>query len=56
MITYKVAGGVYSLEHDGTLLWNDPALGIAWPVTEAEAQLSDKDRVAPRLAELSPPF
>ncbi|MBY0260566.1 dTDP-4-dehydrorhamnose 3,5-epimerase [Methylobacterium sp.] len=56
MVAYKVAGGVYSPEHDGALLWNDPALGIAWPVTEAEAQLSDKDRVAPRLAELSPPF
>ncbi|GJD76743.1 dTDP-4-dehydrorhamnose 3,5-epimerase [Methylobacterium goesingense] len=56
MVAYKVAGGVYSPEHDEALLWNDPALDIAWPVTEAEAQLSDKDRVAPRLAELSPPF
>jgi dTDP-4-dehydrorhamnose 3,5-epimerase len=56
MVAYKVAGGVYSPEHDGGLLWNDPALGIDWPVTEAEAQLSAKDRVAPRLADLPPLF
>lgn len=56
MVAYKVAGGVYSPEHDGAVLWNDPALGIGWPVTEAEAQLSAKDRVAPRLADLPPLF
>ncbi|MGU3363119.1 dTDP-4-dehydrorhamnose 3,5-epimerase [Methylobacterium sp. M6A4_1b] len=56
MVAYKVAGGVYSPEHDGGLLWNDPALAIAWPVSEAEAQLSAKDRVAPRLADLPPLF
>lgn len=56
MVAYKVAGGVYSPEHDGAVLWNDPALGIDWPVTEAEAQLSAKDRVAPRLADLPPLF
>ncbi|KQT76335.1 dTDP-4-dehydrorhamnose 3,5-epimerase, partial [Methylobacterium sp. Leaf465] len=56
MVAYKVAGGVYSPEHDGGLLWNDPALGIAWPVSEAEAQLSAKDRIAPRLADLPPLF
>ena len=31
------------------IVWNDPAIGIAWPV--AEPILSDKDRRAPRLAE-----
>jgi dTDP-4-dehydrorhamnose 3,5-epimerase len=33
-------------------LWNDPALGIAWPVGETDAVLSDKDRRQPLLAEL----
>ncbi len=56
MVAYKVAGGVYSPEHDGAVLWNDPALGIDWPVAETEAQLSAKDRVAPRLADLPPLF
>ena len=46
----------YSPEHDKGLLWNDPALGIAWPVAEAEALLSDKDRRQPALAELPQHF
>ncbi len=35
-----------------SLLWNDPAIGIEWPVKDPV--LSDKDRAAPRLAELDP--
>ncbi|MFE1601497.1 dTDP-4-dehydrorhamnose 3,5-epimerase [Methylobacterium sp. ID0610] len=56
MVAYKVAGGYYSREHDGNLLWNDPDLGIDWPVAPDEAVLSDKDRIAPRLAELPARF
>jgi dTDP-4-dehydrorhamnose 3,5-epimerase len=56
MVAYKVAGGVYSPEHDGGLLWNDPDLGIDWPVDADSAHLSDKDKRAPRLADLPPPF
>lgn len=48
---YKTSG-YYSAAHDKGLLWNDPALGIPWPLTPAEALLSDKDRVQPRLADL----
>ena len=50
-VIYKVSN-LYSPEHDKGLLWNDPALAIAWPVTGAEAVLSAKDRIQPRLAEL----
>lgn len=32
----------YSPSHEHTLLWNDPALGIAWPPPD-HAVLSDKD-------------
>ena len=32
-------------------LWNDPALGIAWPVTDEQAVLSDRDRSWPTFAE-----
>lgn len=46
----------YSPEHDRGLRWNDPALGIDWPVGEAEAVLSAKDRTQPLLAELGPVF
>jgi dTDP-4-dehydrorhamnose 3,5-epimerase len=48
---YKVTN-YYSPEHDRGLLWNDPDLGIAWPVMQSEAILSDKDRGLPRFSEL----
>jgi len=54
-VIYKVSN-YYSAEHDKGLLWNDPALGIEWPVGEDEAILSAKDKVQPRLAELPPYF
>lgn len=46
----------YSPAHDRGLLWNDPALGIDWRIGEDEAQLSDKDRRHPRLADLQDMF
>ena len=55
MVAYKVSA-YYSRENDRGLLWNDPEIGIDWPVSAAEAVLSDKDRAAPRLAELEPSF
>ena len=48
---YKVSQ-YYSAAHDKGVLWNDPALGITWPVTSGEALLSDKDKIQPRLSEL----
>jgi dTDP-4-dehydrorhamnose 3,5-epimerase len=41
----------YYPEHERTLLWNDPAVGIRWPL-ETEPVLSDKDRRGTRLAEI----
>lgn len=54
-VIYKVSD-YYSPAHDAGLLWNDPDLGIAWPISESEAILSDKDRKLPRLNELSEVF
>ena len=54
-IVYKV-NRYYSAEHDRGLLWDDPELGIAWPVAAAAALLSDKDRRQPRLADLPVAF
>jgi dTDP-4-dehydrorhamnose 3,5-epimerase len=54
-ILYKV-DAYYSPAHDRGLRWNDPALGIAWPVTAAEAQVSEKDQRHPLLSELAPAF
>jgi dTDP-4-dehydrorhamnose 3,5-epimerase len=50
-VLYKVTD-YYAPECDHGLLWNDPALAIEWPITEAEAILSSKDRTLPRIAEL----
>jgi dTDP-4-dehydrorhamnose 3,5-epimerase len=54
-VIYKVAN-YYSAAHDKGIAWDDPALGIDWPVTAAEATLSEKDRHHPRLAECSDVF
>jgi dTDP-4-dehydrorhamnose 3,5-epimerase len=40
----------YAPEHERTLLWNDPALGIAWPL-RGEPVLKPRDAAGARLAE-----
>jgi dTDP-4-dehydrorhamnose 3,5-epimerase len=50
-VIYKVSA-YYSPEHDRGLLWNDPALGIAWPVSADDALVSDRDRKHPILSGL----
>ena len=40
----------YAPEHERTLRWNDPRLGVAWPLRDAPI-LSAKDAAAPGLAE-----
>ncbi|WP_197717578.1 dTDP-4-dehydrorhamnose 3,5-epimerase [Pannonibacter phragmitetus] len=54
-ILYKVTS-YYSPVHDRGILWNDPALGIDWPIPEETLTLSAKDRDAPVLAAIEPPF
>ena len=48
-VAYKCTE-LYDPTDEFVILWNDPDLGIAWPVREP--LLSEKDRTAPRLAEL----
>lgn len=40
----------YDPSDEGSLLWNDPSLNIAWPIDNP--RLSDKDANAPLLADL----
>jgi dTDP-4-dehydrorhamnose 3,5-epimerase len=40
----------WSPEHERTLLWNDPALGITWPLA-GDAIVSSKDRAGVPLAQ-----
>jgi dTDP-4-dehydrorhamnose 3,5-epimerase len=42
----------YMAEYDAAIAWNDPDIGIDWPVEGG--QLSAKDAAAPRLAEIDP--
>ena len=54
-LLYKCSD-VYAPDCDGAVAWNDPDLNIDWGIDPAAAILSDKDRVAPPLAEWSNPF
>jgi dTDP-4-dehydrorhamnose 3,5-epimerase len=49
-ILYKV-DHVYAPDTERGIRWDDPALGIDWPVTPREAVLSEKDRGLPLLAD-----
>lgn len=54
-VFYKVTD-YYAPDCDLGLQWNDPALGIDWPIAMDEAILSDKDRHHPKLADLATVF
>ncbi len=51
-VLYKVSA-LYAPDHEGGIQWNDPELGIDWPVDPAKAVLSEKDRAWPRLSEIA---
>jgi dTDP-4-dehydrorhamnose 3,5-epimerase len=54
-VIYKV-DAEYDPATDAGIAWDDPALGISWPVPEGGPTLSDKDRKAPRLSDIPAPF
>ncbi len=39
----------YDPSDEGGILWNDPSIGIEWPLSGAEALLSEKDKNNPGL-------
>jgi dTDP-4-dehydrorhamnose 3,5-epimerase len=49
-IQYKVTG-IYNNKAESGIAWNDPDIGIQWPVSVAEAELSEKDKKAQTLKE-----
>ncbi|OYR08105.1 dTDP-4-dehydrorhamnose 3,5-epimerase family protein [Brucella rhizosphaerae] len=49
-VVYKVTN-YYSPEHDRSIRFDDPAIGIEWPIPSSGVQLSDKDQQAPLLAD-----
>jgi len=46
----------YAPQSEGSLLWNDPTLGIDWKIDAEKVILSEKDKVSPLLKELEKIF
>ena len=51
LLSYLCTAG-YVAEYDAAIAWDDPDIGIEWPVESG--QLSAKDQAALRLAEIDP--
>ncbi len=49
-VIYKVTAA-YDKDAERAVIWNDPTLALPWPVEPGQEMLSDKDRVAPLLAD-----
>lgn len=49
-VVYKVTSG-YAPQAEGGIRWDDPALGIDWPIAPAGMIVNDRDRDWPRLAD-----
>lgn len=54
-VVYKVTD-YYAPDCDAGVRWNDPEIGVEWPVPVAEAQLSGKDKIQPLLKDFASPF
>lgn len=46
----------YSADHDRAIRFDDPDIGIRWPMEGNKLIVSEKDRAAPRLAEVETGF
>ena len=53
-VAYKCTA-LYAPQSDGGVRWDDPDIGIDWPLTSAPV-LSDKDRLQPLLGDFDSPF
>jgi dTDP-4-dehydrorhamnose 3,5-epimerase len=49
-VFYKVTAP-YDQAAERAVIWDDPDLALPWPVSAADALLSDKDKILPRLAD-----
>jgi len=54
-VLYK-ATAPYSPANDRGVAWDDPDIGVAWPLPAGGATLSDKDRRLPRLKDVDELF
>ena len=49
-VNYKVSS-YYDPETEAGIVWDDPDVGVAWPIADPET--SERDRSAPKLAEVA---
>jgi dTDP-4-dehydrorhamnose 3,5-epimerase len=51
-VVYKLSS-YYSPDSEAGIRWDDPQIGIRWPLDGAAPRLSERDRTAPTLAEIA---
>lgn len=54
-VQYKTTAP-YSPQHELSVRFDDPAIGVEWPITADRLTLSEKDRAAPMLADVDTGF
>jgi dTDP-4-dehydrorhamnose 3,5-epimerase len=54
-VAYKVTD-LYAPDCDGGVAWNDPTIGIDWPLPPTGPSLSEKDKALPMLEGFDSPF
>jgi dTDP-4-dehydrorhamnose 3,5-epimerase len=55
VVIYRVSD-YYAPACDGGIRWDDPDIGIAWPIEASNAIVSDKDRKLPLFRDFASPF
>lgn len=54
-VVYKISSP-YAPEAEAGILWSDPSLAIAWPVSPQDVTVSDKDALLPSFANMAIAF
>ena len=54
-VLYKVTD-YYQPSAEGAVLWNDPDVGVEWPLDASQISTNARDGAAPRFADLQSPF
>jgi len=55
IVNYKMSG-FYALAQEGGIRWDDPDVGVAWPIDPGAIIVSEKDWRLPLLKDLDSPF
>lgn len=56
VFVYKISGGAYDKASERGIRWDDPDIGIAWPLADIEPIVSEKDAALPFLKDIISEF